>query len=188
MIRCGITEKRLKNQRFKKTEDLIIKVLFDGKCNSIKSFAKEIGIARSTIYLHHHRIAAIPSDYKHYILYMYKKSLKQNHNRYERIEVVFRRLLLFIMQNKKFFKIALINCDRTVFIEMIEMTWPLIERIMSLPRNSRRMLKVYVGEAEALLHEWSQMDFSEQEMKRLLENFLYITRTFRVRLAPIMDN
>ena len=68
-MKSGITEKRLKDKRFKKTEEAILRVFFETKeCISVKSLAIKIGVARSTIYCHHKSIREILPDYEKYIL------------------------------------------------------------------------------------------------------------------------
>ena len=189
MIGCGITEKKLNNRRFKKTEEKILKVFFEGECKCICKLAKKAGIARTTVYFHHHRVSGIPSDYQHYILYIYKKTLKRIADKEDaKIETVFEITLLFMMQNKKLFEVALYTGDSTVYRKMIELLRPLIERGVGLPKNSKRMFNVYVVEVVELLDEWSKNGFKEEEMKGLLKNIMYLTKSLRTRLSPIMEN
>lgn len=189
MIRCGITEKRLKNARFRKTEETILRVFFEGECRCICKLAKRAGVHRTTVYFHHHRVVAIPTDYQHYVLYMYKKTLKRLISGGDgKIETVFEITLLFMMQNKKLFKVALYTGDTTVYRKMVWMLRPLIEKSMGLPKNSKRMFNVYASEIVALMDEWGKKDYLEEEMKTVLKNILYLTKSLRTRLAPIMEN
>ena len=189
MIRCGITEKRLKNARFRKTEETILRVFFEGECRCICKLAKRAGVHRTTVYFHHHRVAAIPTDYQHYILYMYKRTLKRLISGGDgKIETAFEILLIFMVQNKKLFKVALYLGDTTVYRKMVWMLRPLIEKAMGLPKNSKRMFNVYTGEIVELMDEWGKKDYSEEEMKTVLKNILYLTKSLRTRLAPIMEN
>lgn len=187
MARCGITEKRLNNRRFKKTEEMILKVFFEGECDSISRLAKRAGIARTTVYLHHHRIAGIPADYQRYILYMYKKSLKKWRDG-ETVEKIFEKTLVFIIRNKGYYSIALRSNNGAVYHKMVEALRPFIVKAVVLPKNSRRIYNVYAGEVVALLYEWGEKGFPEDKEKELLSNLLYVTKTFRSWLAPIMEN
>ena len=117
MIKCGITEKRLNNRRFKQTEEKILKVFFEGKANSLCKLAKMAGIARTTVYLHHHRVSSIPSDYQHYILYIYKRALKRRTDL--GIEKLFEKILLFVIQNKAFYKVVIANGEVSVIRKML---------------------------------------------------------------------
>ena len=189
MFRCGITEKRLKNRRFKKTEDKILEVFFQEECKCICKLAKQAGVARTTVYFHHHRVSGIPTDYQHYILYIYKKTLKRIADKDNtKIDTIFEVTLLFMMQNKKMFKVALYYNDPTVYLKMIEMLKPLIEKGMGLPKNSKRMFNVYTVEVVELINEWGKDGYKEEEMKGLLKNIMYLTKSLRTRLSPIMEN
>ena len=189
MIRCGITEKRLKNARFRKTEETILKVFFEEECKCICKLAKRAGVCRTTVYFHHHRVAAIPTDYQHYILYMYKKTLKRLISGGDgKIETAFEISLIFMMQNKKLFRVALYSGDTTVYRRIVWMLRPLIEKSMGLPKNSKRMFNVYTGETVVLMDEWGKKGYPEEEMKVVLKNISYLTKSLRTRLAPIMEN
>lgn len=188
MIRCGITEKRLKNRRFKRTEEKILEAYFEGEC-TLCGLAKRIGVARTTVYFHHHRIASIPVDYQHYILYIYKKALTRIEKSSDlKIESVFEITLFFILQNKELFQVALRTGDTLVYRKMMIMLRPLIIEAIRLPKNSKRMFNVYAVSVAELLDEWGKSGFKEAEMKELLKNILFLTKTFRTSLAPIMED
>lgn len=61
----GITEKRLNDKRFKKTEEAILGAFFDKNGYiTVMEIAKKVGVTRSTIYGHHRVMREIVKDYK----------------------------------------------------------------------------------------------------------------------------
>ena len=72
-----ITEKRLKDKRFRDTEEAIVMAFFvlkDKIC--LKRLIKTAGISRSTLYRHHENINKIVPDYEEYMVSKYKRFIK----------------------------------------------------------------------------------------------------------------
>ncbi|MBQ6461381.1 hypothetical protein IJJ36_03050 [Candidatus Saccharibacteria bacterium] len=188
-MKSGITEKRLKDKRFKKTEEAILRVFFETKeCISVKSLAIKIGVARSTIYCHHKSIREILPDYEKYILKKYSKMVRQlAHKKEKKSRVLYINILLFVLRNKRIFEILLKHRNKIVFEEMILRIKPMIEGEMGLPENSEKLYKVFASEIAALIEGWGEEDFAEKNMSMVLSDIVFLTKTARTRLVELLD-
>ena len=187
-MKSGITEKRLKDKRFKKTEEAILRVFFETKDYiSIKSLAMKIGVARSTIYGHHRAMREILPDYRRYILKKYERMIRKMINKKEtEIKILYINILLFILRDKKIFKVFLKNGDKAIFEEMILKIKPMVETEMGLPKNSEKLYKVFVSEIGTLIEWWGNEGFNEDDMNAVLSDMLSLTKTARTRLAGLL--
>ena len=50
-----------------------------------------------------------------------------------------------------------------------------------------RVFRVYIGEIVGLIEEWIERGFREDEMMELLDNIMYLTKTIRLRLLPLIN-
>ena len=189
MAKTGITEKRLANKRFKKTEEAILRIFFEEKDYiSICKMAERAGIARSTVYKHHRTVWNIASDYENYILAKYKTVIgRPDKLKYAKLKNLYRGTLVFILQNRQIFKVFIKSGRRDVFEKMIFLLKLKIESASGLPKNSGRVFKIYTSEVVTLLVEWGLGEFQDNEMEKLLVNILYLTETMRVRLVPLLN-
>lgn len=185
----GITTKRLNNKRFRKTEDAIVEAFF--KCDSyasVEQIARRAGIYRSTVYYHHSAKNGIVLDYERYILYSYNKVIgrmlraKQSH-----LSDIYFRTLLFIIANRHIFLLLAEAHDTRVIHEMIDHLRGKIERSARLPKNSEKIFRVYRSEVVAILEKWGEDGYPESEMTQVLDDIMYLTRTIRTRLKPLLD-
>lgn len=188
MFRSGITEKKLKNRRFLKTEQTIVQSFLErGESISMTEMAKIVGVSRVTIYHHHHKIGLIVLDYHRYIIRKYTPAVKKLEFFKEvRIETVIQRLLLFVVQNEMAFMVLAKGEDMQIYIEMMMRLEPAFARKLGLPKNSEEMFRVYAGEVAMLLTEWAEQGFPESKMDELKEEIVYLTETMRVRLAGLL--
>lgn len=76
--RGNLMIQKMKDQRFRKTEEKILAVFLDGDFDTMGQIAKKIGVARSTVYIHHHTIREILSDWEEYILVEYSSRMKKD--------------------------------------------------------------------------------------------------------------
>ncbi len=188
IMKSGITEKRLKDKRFKKTEEAILRVFFEAKeYISVKSLAIKIGVARSTIYCHHKTMRDILPDYEKYILKKYSRMVRGLVKNKISIKALYINMLLFILRDKKIFEILLKNRDKVVFEEMILKIEFVVEKEIKLPKNSEKLYRVFVGEMMALIERWGKDGFSEDGMNGVLFDMLSLTRTARTRLAGLLN-
>ena len=188
-MKSGITEKRLKDKRFKKTEEAMLRVFFETKeCISVKSLAIKIGVARSTIYCHHKSIREILPDYEKYILKKYSKMVRQlAHKKETKPKVLYINILLFVLRNKKIFEVLLKYKNKAVFEEMILRIKPMIEREMGLPENSEKLYKVFASEIATLMEEWGKEGFGKKNMDVVLSDMVSLAKTARTRLVRLLD-
>ncbi len=187
MIGAAITDKRLKNKRFIKTEDAILRVFFE--CSiyiSVDQLAKRIGVARSTVYHHHKTMRDIVPDYGQYVLTCFEIGFsKIAAGKRMRTKTILEFTFTFIFKHKKEFKVLLRGNDRQTFLDMFEDLKEPIERILRLPKGTARMYRVYASEIIELIREWGNEDFPELQIDDLVKRALYLTNTMRARLLPI---
>ncbi len=183
----GLTEKRMANRRFRKTEDAILKVFFEETYfTCMVKIAKKVGVARSTIYSHHRAVKEILPDYEKYVMKKYEKMLRGLlKNKNVGLRMVYFRLLIFILQEKKIF-LMLIKNNRSVLISrMILKFEPKILAYAKLPKNSEKIFAVYVGEVMSLIGKWMQEGFPEKGIDEVLNDIMFLTDTIRVRMRGL---
>lgn len=184
----GITDKRLNNRRFYRTEEAILRAFFDSNgFTGVGKVTQKAGVARSTFYHHHRAVDKIITDYKNYILLKYKKMVKGILNsKNVSIRVLYSKTIFFIIHNKKVFKILLMGEDNEVFENMVLRLQPSLVSLMRLPKNSEKIFLVYTGEVVALLSDWCKNGAHEDNIGHLLDELLYLTDTARIRLKILL--
>lgn len=185
----GITEKKLRNRRFRRTEEAILKVFFEEDIYiGIGKMAEKAGVARSTVYHHHRAVREIVPDYRKYILRNFKRGVarilvKKN----VRVQTLYEYMIYFMIRHKKEFMVLAKGKDCEVLIEMLKVLRGKIEMAERLPKNSDKIYIVYTGEVMELIKRWMVEDFDEAKVKKLLTNIMYLTTTMRERLMPISE-
>ena len=183
----GITDKRLNNRRFYRTEEAILKAFFGNTYLSVREVTRQVGIARSTFYHHHQSTAKIVADYQRYIIDKYKRLTKKMLGAQKvPARMMYERTLLFIVQHKKVFKILLAGKERSILKYMITKMQPRLVDIMHLPKNSKKIFLVYEGEVTSLMDAWCRNGMREDEINRLLDEIIFLTETARVRLKILL--
>ena len=94
-------------------------------------------------------------------------------------------MLVFILRNKKIFKMFLKFNDREIIGKMIKKMNTKIIRFAKLPKNSDKILKMYASEITEIIFEWGRKGFPEAQLERVLSDIMYLTKTCRTRLMPI---
>lgn len=188
-MRAGITEKRLTNKRFRKTEDALLKVFLeeDGYIG-IGAIAMKAGVARSTVYLHHRAAREIVPDYEEYIMRRYRRIVRKMLKvRGVKLRTMYLKILSFIVADKRIFDMLLRVQGNRIFERMLEEIRVKLIVTMGLPKNSQRMFAVYESEVVKLICEWGNSGFREEEMGKLLMEIMYFTDTVRDRLDILLD-
>lgn len=184
----GITEKRLNNKRFRRTEDKILQVFFEDDDDiNASTMSKKIGVARSTFHYHHRAIRDIIPDYRKYILQKYRRQIRKL-LRIESIHMktLYFNTLLFIFHHQRAFKILTKNEDKRIIEDIVSELTPKLERIMNLPKNSDKILAVYKSEVVALIWLWIKGDYTEEKINETVISIMDLTRSARVRLKELL--
>ena len=184
----GISDKRLNNRRFYRTEEAILKAFFGGSdCISVGRVAQKAGVARSTFYHHHQAVDKIITDYRNYILVKYRRAIKGiSDSKAVSTRILYTKTIFFIIQHKKIFKILLMGEDNKVFENMLVRLQPVLVDLMRLPKNSKKIFMVYTSEVAVLLNDWCKNGAREDEIQHLLDELLYLTDTARLRLKILL--
>ena len=188
-MKVGITEKRLANKRFRRSEEAILRAFFDGdNYISIDRMAAKAGVARSTVYHHHRAVREIMPDYEKYILCQYRRMIRKVlRNEKVNINMICLKILVFVLSNKWIFEILVKDGDGRVFEKMFLEIRADLERIMRLPKNSGILFAVYKSEIARLMCEWGVRGFGERELEKVKMEMVYLTETARARLKILMD-
>ena len=152
--------------RYKKTEEKLLSVFFDARFETMREIAKRAGVARSTIYTHHHKIMEIIPDWEEYILKEYGLFLEKGS---------YFEMLVFILKHQKYFEVFLKFGDREIIIKMIFKMWRV--------ENSEKIYKILASEISEIIFEWGEKGFSKKEIENVLANINYLSNTVRDRLG-----
>ena len=187
-IKTVLFEKKMKDYRFRKNEETIIKVYRAEYKNEIttKKLAKEAGVCRATMYFHHRSTKEILPDYRKYLLVQYSRGLKSKINKENiLIKTLFLDVLLFIVKNKNIFEMFLQFGDKSVLEKMLWKLKPRIVDFTGISEQSDKSFRIFVSEAIEIIVEWGEKGFSEMEIERVLGDIMYLAKTAKTRLAPI---
>lgn len=181
-----LTERKLRDARFRKTEDAILDVFFeeDGMKLSVVELAQKIGVNRTTIHRHHRAMYEMVEDYEKYILKEYENLIYMIRKRGNvGLRRLYYEMIMFILKNRRVFTMLISRRKLRVIEEMI-----LALRLdMGLLCSSERVVRVYTGEIVGLIADWGIEGFREVEMVKLLNNIMYLTEVAKERLM-ILDN
>lgn len=183
-----ITDKKLKNKRFRKTEESIILAFSIVKgILDARKIVRIARISRSTLYRHHQTIGQIAPDYEEYILTKYEKTMR----RFMRIKGVqlkslFEKTLLFLIAHRKIIEF-LSQYGRGDLIErMLTVLTPSILATGKVLNGE--MLYIYLKAASAVVEQWELNGFSRGDVPLVVNKMMYLTEHARSRLGPIIKN
>lgn len=187
MIRPLITDKRLADKRFRRTEEAILQAFFALDSDmGVAKIAREAGVARSTVYTHHHAAKEIIPDYEKYILKKYRKLVKKmvavNNYRFETMIV---RMLIFVATDKRIFSIILRGSERRVFEAMVDELKLEIISVMRVPKKDEKIFAIYKSEVVVIIGEWCKKGFNLEDIDKTAQNIIYLTNTARMRLGVL---
>lgn len=182
----GITDKKLKDKRFIKTERAILRALFSSKkILGVRTIIRRAKISRPTLYRHHKTIYGIVPDYEEYILKKYNRLIgnliKRNNIT---VKVIYCQLLIFILKNKDIFRMIVDRGDLRTIERMIGKIDMMVIAECKLPKNHEIMMSIYRKEISGVVEGWIKSDFLECETN-VLEDILYLTKTLRSRLLQV---
>lgn len=184
-----LTERRLRDARFRKTEEALFKVFFEegGMKLGVGEIAERIGVNRTTIHRHHRAICEIMDNYEIYILEKYEELITEMR---KRDDVELRRMyyetILFILQNRRIIGILIKKKNFRLLDKMVLMLKPEIMDFIRLSSDYERVFRVYTGEIMGLIVDWGLCGFQESEIVKLLNNMVYLIKSIRKRLSPLL--
>lgn len=189
MRRVGLTEKRMQDKRFRKTEEMILKVFFEEDYYvSMQDVAKKIGVARSTVYNHHRAVREILPDYEKYILRKYKNIIAHMlRKKNVKLKTIYTRTLFFIIQEKRIFELAIKKERRGMIFGMVFMNKGKIMRRARMPQDKEKILRIYASEVVELIVDWGKAGFKVDEVEKIVEEMMYLTDTMMARLGPLAE-
>ena len=185
MVKSGLTEKMMKDKRFRRTEEAILTAVIPIKGElSVSRIVKDASISRSTFYHHHKTVQSIIYDYETYIIKQFLKLINR-WNQNQRLKVYYEQTLLFINANKVVVDYLLERGKSTIIEDMVKIIEPMIIRTYKIPKNRELMLAVYRKEVLGIIEEWRKIGFKNEEMKKVLGNIMYLTESLRGRLIQL---
>ena len=187
MVRVGITDKRLANKRFKRTEEAILRAFFESdNFISIEEMARRAGVARSTIYVHHRMVREIIPDYERYILRKYQRMVKKVLKNGDcEIYSMMMKVLIFILVNKKVFIVVLKGGSKRAIEQMINGLRGELIKIMRLSPNQEKVFAIYRSEVVELIEIWCQEGFNRDKIEEVVNEIVYLTETAKIRLGRL---
>ena len=180
--------KHLKDRRFRKNENLILDIFISKKGRDItsKKISRYAKLGRSTFYFHHCAVKEIIPDYEKYILASFSSAIKKKLlQKNTQLKTIYLDMLVFILQNKKIFKMFLKFDDRKIINQMVNKIGNKIRRFSRLSEKSTKIWKIYVGEITEVIFAWGHVGFPEEKLLEVLSDIMYLTETCADRLAPI---
>lgn len=183
-----LTRKKLEDLRFRRNEEAIFKAFFGeggGNC-SVTQIVKRAGIDRATFYRHHRTACEIIEDYEEYISEEYDGLIKELRGRKEmKLRRMYYEMLVFIVRNQKIFEVLIKKKDLKVIDEMVaklELEATIFVRVSD---EVERIFMVYKGEIVGLIVNWGLRGFKIGEIRKLLDNMMYLTETVQRRLFQL---
>ena len=184
MARVGI---KTRNKRYQKTEIAILEVLMKSKeLPAAGVLVRKAQISRSTLYRHHKTVPGIVPDYEREMLRRYEGVVRKLIRRKNsQVRMICLRTLIFIMAERRTFKILLKYGGGAVIEKMILKLRCKLASACYLPANPEKMLRVYAKEVAGVIEEWGRQGFKESELEVVLSKIMYLTETMRQRLGPV---
>ena len=177
----------LRDKRYRKTEEAIIEVLLKSrKMPSTEELIRRARISRSTLYRHHRAIPGIVPDYEKEILERYERVVRKMLKREKtNLRNIYLQMLIFVVNNQRVFEILFrYSGDRVVERMVLKLQGKVAEMDCLLGKTGQ-IMQIYTKEVAGVVEGWSKKEFSENEMKKVLENIIYLTRTAKGRLGVL---
>lgn len=180
-----ITDEKLKNKRFKKTEEAIIMAFFLAKDKlSLKRLLQLAKISRSTLYRHHKNLTEIVPDYEKYILKKCKNYMKPLIKKDEsRLKTLYQRILIFMVANRFIIEFLLKNGSQNIIERIVKALKPMI--LASGKVTDGEMFKIYTKEVAAIIEEWCRLGFKKDDILPTTYKIMYLTDQAYIRLSPL---
>ena len=178
-----ITDRKLKNKKFRKSEEAILDAFFLVRNYlSTQKITQAAHISRSTLCRHHGSITKVPINYEIYILKRYQKAIRRLIKKFP-IKQLYRRTLIFIIANKKIIQFLHQFGSHNTFENMVYCLKPKI--IASRKVSDDEMFKIYAKEVTCVIEDWAQKGYKIDDISVVVGKIMYLTDTVRARLNPI---
>ncbi|MBR2994507.1 TetR/AcrR family transcriptional regulator [Candidatus Saccharibacteria bacterium] len=181
-----ITDKKLANKRFMRTENSIIVAFLLAKGRiSVSTIVKNVGISRPTFYRHHDTLNEIAPDYEDYIIKKFSQLIKPILRRKNKdLKMIYQKILVFLYYNKRIINFIYQYGDNRIIEKMIIQLKPYI--ISNYRLSDENLFNIYNKEVTAIIERWIQDEYDIFSITRTVENVSNITKTAYSRLAPII--
>lgn len=183
----GLTERRLKNKRFKATEDAIIMAFFLAKDRlCLERIIRLAHISRSTFYRHHKNLRQVTKDYEAYILRKNKKIVRRlAGHRCVSLKTLYKRILILMSANKRIMLFLSEFGDNNIAEQIILLLEP---KIISQTKLTREELRaIYIKEVSGIIDNWQSTGFNMDEIPAVVNKIMFLTDTAYVRLTPLVS-
>lgn len=147
-------------------------VFSSNKNQNLRNIMKQIKLSRTTFYRHHGSTNEILNDYEKYMLLEFKKRIKNTHE----IRSTYWQALIFLSEHKNIVLFSL-KQENGKIIEKIIKTIK-IEKI----NYNETILEIYRKEIIALIETWVKTGFRKDEIEKILNGIIYLTKTINTRL------
>lgn len=180
-----ITDKKLRDKRFRKTEEAIILAFIEAKERlSPERIIRIAHISRSTLYRHHHSIQDIAPDYEEYILRKYHSFIKHNCNKKgTNCGFLYHRILVFISVNHILIDFLLRFGNQNIIEQMI---LELNTTISIYEDFSEEIFYIYAKEVSGVIEKWGTGGYSRESITPTVRKITYLTDTALHRLKPLL--
>ncbi len=186
--RC-LTIKAMSNKKFRKTEEMILRVFFSwkGGVMGMSRVARRVGIARSTLYRHHKAAGEIKDDLAEYVFDMYRRRMRRiMRKRDVRLRKTYMEMLVFIVQNRGLIGYLVKVGDKGLFERMVRELKPKVYSTQRLSDMYDDVYNIYVSEVVEILYWWGRREFNEVEISEVLGNIIYLSETIKQRLGVLV--
>lgn len=180
-----ITDKKLKNKRFRKNEEAIIMAFFLTKDKlSLKRLLYYAKISRSTLYRHHKNLNEVAPDYEKYILKKCKNYMKPFMKKEELgLKTLYQRILVFLVANQFVINYLLKYSNHDFIEKIIKVLKPII--LASDKVDDGEVFKIYTKEVAVVIEEWCRLGFKKEDILPTANKIMYLTDQAYIRLSPL---
>ncbi len=171
-----LTEKKMANRRFRKTEGAIRSAFLKERFKSICRITKRAKISRYTFYYHHKSESEIIRDYQIYILKKYRQLIRDVLKRKDiDLKNIYFQVLIFILREKEIFLFLKSSNEKEVFYKMIDELRAKISQTEHIPDTNPKVFDIYRAEVVSILENWGKENFTQEKLSSTLSNILVMS-------------
>lgn len=180
-------ETKLKDKRFRENEDKVLRLFFeDGENLTIGKIVRRLGVPRSTFYRHHHSVRAIVDDYVS--MMKSKCNIMCRGGKEKDVKKFFRELLFFIVRNKHIFSLFLKAQNKEALLAVLYKNKRLLLLCADFRFEADKAFNIYCKEVVEIIRMWGEAEFRQGKIEEVLKDIMYLTKTLKVRLGPLMHS